>query len=131
MKDYKSKISTGVSLVEMVVAVAIFGVIAIAVGNFGSSIFTFNSNAGENLSAQSDGRRTLKTIVVELRGTSPSSLGAYPLAQVATSSLIFFSNIDADNLKERVRYFLQGSELKRGIIKPSGNPLTYNLVTSK
>jgi len=121
-----TKINKGVSLTEIIVSVAIFATVAVALGNFSSDIFTLNSNAEENLSAQSDGRRILKTIVAELRSTSPSSLGAYALSQVATSSLIFFSNIDADPLKERIRYFLQDKNLHKGVIKPSGDPLVYN-----
>lgn len=116
----------GMTLTEIIIATAIFGVIAVALGNFGSSIFTFNSNAQSNLSAQSGGRRLLKTMVAELRSMSPSSLGAYPVAQASNSSITFFSDLDDDALKERIRYFLQGKTLMRGVIKPVGNPLTYN-----
>ncbi len=116
----------GFSLVETIVAVAIFTSIFLAVMNFGQSIFSFNRSAEQNLSAQSDARKILKTMVKELRSVSPSSLGAYPISQVATSSVTFFSNIDSDADKEQVRYFLQGNELKKGVINPSGSPLTYN-----
>ncbi len=116
----------GVGLVEMVVVVAIFSVISIAVWNFGAEIFNFNSTAGSNLTAQSEGRRVIKTMIKELRSVSPSSVGSYPLNQTATSSLIFFTDANADGIKERIRYFLQGNEVRRGVIVPSGNPLTYN-----
>jgi hypothetical protein len=29
-------------------------------------------------------------------------------------------------LKEQVRYFLQGRDFKKGVIKPTGSPLVYN-----
>jgi prepilin-type N-terminal cleavage/methylation domain-containing protein len=116
----------GFSLVEILVAVAIASMIFIAVFYFGQGIFSFNSTAQANLSAQSDARRVLKNIVRELRSTSPSSLGSYPISLVGTSTLTFFVNIDSDAYKEQIRYFLQGDELKRGVIKPSGSPLTYN-----
>ncbi len=116
----------GFSLVEVVVTIAIAGGIFVAVLQFGQDIFSINSAAQANLTAQSDGRKVVKTMVKELRSTSPSSLGAYPIASVSTSSITFFSNVDSDNLKEQIRYFLQGTELKKGVIKPTGNPLTYN-----
>ncbi len=122
----KTKKYNGFSLAEVIIAVAVGGAILIAVFNFGNSIFSFNSTAQENLNAQSEGRRVLKTIAKELRGTSPSSLGAYPISQAATSSITFFSNIDSDVNKEQVRYFLQNGSLKKGVIKPSGTPLVYN-----
>lgn len=117
---------SGFSLVEILITVAIGSVIFLAVFNFGTSIFSFNSNAQKNLSAQSDARRVLKTMVKELRSASPSSLGSYPIMLAGTSTLTFFVNIDGDAYKEQVRYFLQGNELKRGMIKPSGSPLSYN-----
>lgn len=120
------KVNKGFSLMEIIIVIGISAVIFMGVFNFGQGIFSFNSTAQKNLAAQSGARRVLKTIVKELRSTSPSSLGAYPISQVGTSSIIFFSNIDSDVLKEQIRYFLQGTELRRGVVKPSGNPLTYN-----
>lgn len=133
MKNFNKKglsretsVKWGFSLVEIVVVAAISSVIFMAVFNFGQSIFSFNTTAQANLSAQSDARRVLKSIVKELRSASPSSLGAYPMSFANTTSLTFFVDLDNDGYKEQVRYFLQGSELKRGVIKPSGSPLVYN-----
>lgn len=128
IKVRNTKKYTGFSLAEVIISVAVGGAILIAVFNFSNSIFLFNSTSQENLSAQSDGRRVLKTIAKELRSTSPSSLGSYPISQAATSSITFFSNIDNDSHKEQVRYFLQNGSLKKGVINPSGNPLVYNSV---
>jgi prepilin-type N-terminal cleavage/methylation domain-containing protein len=116
----------GFSLAEIVVVAAIAAAIFMAVFNFGTGIFSFNSSAQKNLSAQSDARRVLKNIVKELRSASPSSLGSYPITLAGTSTLTFFVNLDSDTYKEQVRYFLSGKELKRGVIKPSGSPLAYN-----
>jgi len=128
--NFKFQISNtkyrGFSLVEIIVAVAIAAAIFLAIFNFGQDIFSFNSNAQKNLSAQSDARRVLKTITKELRSASPGSLGSYPIVLASSTAVTFFSNIDSDNYKEQVRYFLQGKELKKGVIKPSGSPLSYN-----
>ncbi|MEK7669285.1 MAG: prepilin-type N-terminal cleavage/methylation domain-containing protein [Patescibacteria group bacterium] len=121
----------GFSLVEIIIVIAIATAIFLAVFNFGNSIFSFNSNAQKNLSAQTDARRVLKTIVRELRSASPSSLGSYPVALASSTAITFFSNIDSDSYKEQVRYFMQGNELKKGVIKPSGSPLTYNPANEK
>lgn len=116
----------GFTLVEIIIAAGIFVAISIIIGNFGRDIFFFNSDLNSSLSVQFDARQVLRKLISELRSTSPSSLGAYPIALASTSTLTFFSNIDDDSLKEQVRYFLQGSELRRGVTKPSGSPLTYN-----
>ncbi|MFA6269695.1 MAG: prepilin-type N-terminal cleavage/methylation domain-containing protein [Candidatus Paceibacterota bacterium] len=121
----------GFSLAEVVVVVAIASIIFMGVFNLGQSIFSFNSTAQKNLSAQSDGRRVLKSIVKELRSASQGSLGSYPIVLAGTSTLTFFVNLDSDSYKEQVRYFLSGTELKRGVTKPSGTPLSYNSVNEQ
>jgi len=56
---------------------------------------------------------------------SPSSLGSYPIEIAADNTLVFFTDINDDGLKERVRYFVQGTTLKKGVISPTGSPLAY------
>ncbi len=113
-------------MTEMLVSVSIFVLIMLVVTSFNRDIFFINSGLQSNLSAQIEARNVLRTVVAELRSTSPSSLGAYALAQTATSSVTFYSNVDNDQYKERIRYFIQGTNFNRGIIHPSGSPLTYN-----
>jgi type II secretory pathway pseudopilin PulG len=123
MKIFNKK---GFSLIETLIATAIGIMIFLVVFNFGNGIFSFNSNAQKNLSAQTDARRVLKSMVKELRSASPSSLGSYTISYASTTGITFFSNIDSDTYKEQIRYFLSGKDLKRGVIEPSGSPLTYN-----
>ncbi len=137
MKTYNIKIknracpaklqrSGGFTVVETLVAMFILILIGIAVVNFQLDIFSLNKITSDNLLAQEGARRALKNITAEIRSMAPSNLGAYALVQTATSSLTFYSNIDSDSQIEKIRYFLSDTTIKRGIIKPSGNPLTYN-----
>lgn len=116
----------GFTLVEIMVAIFIFVMIMLALSTFQRDIFFFGSNLQSNLSAQIEARRVLKTFVSEMRGASPSSLGSYPIESVASSSIVFFSDLDNDNIKERIRYYLDGDKIKRGVIKPSLNPVSYS-----
>lgn len=116
----------GFSLVETVVAVAIFSVIILFVTLFEKDIFSFNSFIQADLGAQMEGRRAIVKMVSEMREMSSSSLGAYPIAAAATSSMTFFSDIDSDTVKEQVRYYIQGGKVYKSIIEPTGNPLVYN-----
>lgn len=126
MKTLLSNTKKGMTAVEIIVSVSIFIMIFLIISNFNRDIFFLNSNLQSNMNAQFYARKVIRTIVMQLRSASPSSLGSYPIAQAGTSSLIFYSNIDGDAYKERIRYFLQGTDFKIGIIKPSGSPLTYN-----
>jgi len=117
---------SGFSVIEVLVGIFIIILIGLAVYSFQKDIFSLNRTISGSLAAQDETRRALKSMSAEIRTASPSSLGAYALSQTATSSFTFYSNIDDDSFKERVRYFTDGSTLKKGVIKPSGTPLTYN-----
>jgi len=116
----------GFSILETIIAMTIFTIIAIAIVTFQLNIFSLNQISSDNLLAQEDARRALRDMSSEIRSMCPSDMGAYPIAQAATSSLIFYENIDDDSQIERVRYFLVGTTLKKGVIKPTGTPPTYN-----
>src|SRR3989344_4644245 len=47
------------------------------------------------------------------------------------TAFTFYSDIDDDGLKEKVRYFLNGPLLQKGVIKPTGSPLSYNPASEK
>ncbi len=128
MKKNYSK-TKGFTLVETAISIWIILLIGLAIANFGRDIFSYNSTLQSNLTAQLDARKVLRTLIAELRSSSQSSLGSYPIDTAGTSTLIFYSNPDADNLKERVRYFLQNNTLMRGVIKPTGTTLVYNTNT--
>lgn len=67
----------------------------------------------------------------ELRAMRNSSLGSYPLEIASPTTIVFYSDIDGDNLAEKLRYFLEDNSLKRGVIKPSGDPLRYEPTNEK
>lgn len=117
---------SGFTLIEVLASIFILTLMGLVIFSFFKDIFSFNRIISGSLTAQDEARRALKTMSAEIRTASPSSLGAYPLAQTATSSFAFYSNIDGDSFKELVRYFSEGATLKKGVIKPSGSPLTYN-----
>jgi type II secretory pathway pseudopilin PulG len=128
MNSFKNRYNSksGFTVIEILVSIFILTLIGLAVSSFAKDIFSLNRITSDSLTAQDEARRALKSMSAEIRVASPSSLGAYAIAQTATSSFTFYSNADDDSFKERVRYFLDGTTLKKGIIKPSGTPLTYN-----
>ena len=117
---------SGISLVEVLVVVGILGLISVGIVTLFTDTFSLNRNISNQLSVSGEARRALKTMTAEMRTASPSSNGAYAITQTATSSFTFYSNVDSDSYKERIRYFASGTVLYRGLIKPSGSPLAYN-----
>ena len=124
-RNKKTKFS-GLSLIEVLVGMSILLVIGLAIFFFQKDVFSLHRIISTNLNVQYEARFALKNIISEIRSISPSNLGAYPIANAATSTFTFYVDLDSDSLKEKVRYFLDGETLKKGVIKPSGNPLSYD-----
>jgi prepilin-type N-terminal cleavage/methylation domain-containing protein len=117
----------GFSLIEIIISLAIFTLIGFSIYFFQKNIFSLNRIIPNSLTAQNETEKALKSMSAEIRAASPSNIGSYPILVAATSSFTIYTNTDGDSLKEQVRYFVQGVTLKKGVIKPTGNPLTYNL----
>ncbi len=116
---------------ELLLALSIFLLILWALVTFQVKITEYNKYGGDLLQSSEDARSILRTMVRELRSIKPANNGAYPLAGAATSSITFYSDIDADGLQEQVRYFLLETTLKKGVIKPFGSPLVYSPAQEK
>lgn len=120
---------TGFTLVEALVALAIFGIILAILSNFLLQGMRFQTFASEQQQQVEFARSSAQTMVKELREAEPGDDGSYILNRAEDQEIIFFSNIDADQATERVRYFLDGTTFKKGIIEPSGEPIIYDQAT--
>ena len=117
----------GFTLVETLVAMSISIIVMIAIGTFARDIFYTNSVQSGLFSTAQDSRAIIRTMTNELRSTSPGSDGSYPIVTAGTTTLTFFSDIYGNGIKERVRYFLATTTLEKGVVVPTGSPLSYNL----
>jgi hypothetical protein len=106
--------------------VAIISLLTVTVSTFQKDVFSLNYSLQGGLNAQIDARHVVKVVVTELREVGPSALGGYSIDLASSTGITFYSDINNDGLKDRVRYFLSGREVKRGVTSPTGNPLVYN-----
>lgn len=125
MKFYQLN-NQGISLMEILVAISIFSLLVIGTVSIFSYSLKSNKIIWEQLSTQNEGRKIIQDFINELRSANYSSIGAYPLLTVDPQEIIFYSNIDTDTYREQVRYFLDNDILKKGVIKPTGTPLSYS-----
>lgn len=120
------KRSKGFTQLEIVVVVAITAVILLAAGRFLVEMFRGYRAINQTLTSNEQARRAVTNFVNELRTSSTSDTGTYAIATATPTAITFYSNIDKDSLKERLRYYVSGNSLIRGVTKPSGSPLSYN-----
>ena len=116
----------GFTLLELLVAMGIFSLVILA----GTQIFIdglrYNTIIWDQLQGQTDGRRAVKEVVDIVRKAEESSIGGYPIVLAEDTELILYANVDNDSYREKVRFWLNDTVLKRGITKPSGDPLGYD-----
>lgn len=111
-------------MIELVITVALFAIISAAGLLFIRGAYEAQRFSLEDARAINEARRGLKVMLAELREARHGDDGSYILAKVDDQEIIFFSDIDKDGGIERVRYYLSGSNLMRGIIEPqAANPV--------
>ena len=116
----------GFTLIEILVGVAIGAIVALGVTELFLQSMRAQHKLYQWLSSEQAARRTLLSFAADLRPASYAATGAYPLESATTNTIIFYSNVDSDAPRERVRYFLNGGALKKGITEPTGSPPVYD-----
>jgi type II secretory pathway pseudopilin PulG len=122
----KKSVRKSFTLVEMVVSISVFSLIMVLIWGWQKDVFSINNLLLNRISIQDNLRKTIKSFIDEVRTAQLSATGAYYIEEANKDEFIFFSDIDHDNTIERVRYFLDDRRIKKGVIKPSGQPATYN-----
>lgn len=123
---FKKNMVSGFTLLELIISMGIFTLVLLAIGSFSRNIIYYNGVFTGGLTSYDQANKILQPISSEIRSASPSSLGSYAIEKTGTTEFIFFSDIDNNGLKERIRYYLSGLNLIRGVIIPSGSPLQYS-----
>lgn len=115
----------GFTLLEVLVLVAVLIMIVIAIVASTRYVYRGQRFAFEQADATRSARAGIEQAVRDIREASFADNGAYPVFSMATSTITFYSDFDNDQSAERVRYFLDGTDLKKGVVDASGDPPTY------
>lgn len=118
----------GFTLVEMVIALFVFGLMM--AGTVLLIVTVFNSSGQQSaiLGNVLQASTVTSNFVNEIRNAAYGNDGSYPIAEANNQEIIFFSNFrTTGGLVDRIRYYLSGSTLYKGVIVPSGSPLGYNV----
>lgn len=117
----------GFSLIEIIVLIAIFAIIMAALSMFIFRTYRAYSYNLQQVVAINEARRGIETMIKEIREAKYGEDGSYPISEAGDFNFIFYGNIDQDSAAERIRYFLEGTEFKKGVVEPTGDPPQYEL----
>ena len=110
---------------EVVIVIAVAAGIFFVVSSLRGNVSNLENIINQKLQSRQDIDQTFQIMITDIRSAGPSNQGAYPIVSAGTSSFVFYSDYDQDGIFEKIRYSLVTSTLERGIIEPSGNPLSY------
>ena len=116
----------GFTLIEILISISILSGIIFIVSMFGLDIFDLQIFLGDVFVIQQETTATLTEMGIEVRSMGPSANGSYSIESASATSLVFYSDTDGNGTFERIRYFAEGSVLRKGIIEPTGNPAVYS-----
>ena len=116
----------GFTLIEIVITTSIISLIVVGIYNFIQQSNLTQTYVSEQSSAIAEARDGIDLFAKELREASDADTGAYPIELATENEIIFYSDVDADALTERIHYYLDSSQLKKGVIEPSGYPIAYS-----
>lgn len=117
----------GFSLIEMLVVIALTTIVTLAVANIISTFYSYNAYTVAQTSELSEARRGMHRMIRDLREMTFADNGQFPLNNFATTSILFFSDIDRDESVELVEFELIGTTLYKYIYDAVGT--TYSTST--
>ena len=123
MKKYQN--ISGMTMVEAIMAIGLFLFISIALAGFVSGLYKAYYYSFEQSQAVVEGVTGVEIMVKEIREAVLGDDGSYMIESAQDFEFIFYSDIDKDQNTERVRYFLDGDNFKKGVIDPLGIPPIY------
>jgi prepilin-type N-terminal cleavage/methylation domain-containing protein len=115
----------GFTLLEVLIAMAISTVAITLVTMFAADLSGFGVQLGVRLETEREPEMLMRAILTEIRSMGPAANGSYTIAAATATSITFYTDVDNDEVFEQVRYFLDGTTLKRGLTEPSGTPAQY------
>lgn len=123
--------NAGFTLFEIMVTIGVITIILVPLTRLQVNILSYNVFFQNTISLQDEARRALQNFSSEVRSAVPAENGSYLIGEAKDNSFIFYRDINHDGNAERIRYFKEGNELKKGVIIPLGNPPTYSLSNEK
>ena len=109
----------GFTLIESIMAIAIFTVAMLVVSAFILTMYRTQGYIFNQSQAISEARKGVETMAKEIRESQVAESGAYTIETTNDYEFTFYGDIDKDLTIEKVRYFVDGADFKKGVTKPT------------
>jgi type II secretory pathway pseudopilin PulG len=113
------------TMIEAVIWLSITSMLLLAIVQSVQYFYRTNTYAVEQGAAITSAQRGIESMIKTMREAAYSSNGAWPIIEMATTSITFYADVDEDPFIERIRFSVEGNSLMRGVIDPTGDPPLY------
>lgn len=127
----KLKLKKGMTLIEILVAIAITGFVGLGVVSLQYILSQNQIAITKSYKSVDDANFLVSQLAKEIRSARQSDNGAYLLSFAGDQEIIYYSDINLDGKTEMVRYYLDGTIFIKEIVEPSGYPAFYDLLNKK
>lgn len=115
----------GITALETLIWISITVVVMTGISEALITFYRTSNFTIQEATAVTSVQRGLESMAKTIRVAAYSNVGAYPIVSLGTDDFVFYADVDGDSGVERVRYYLSGTTLYRGVIEPAGDPATY------
>ncbi len=116
---------SGFTILEFIIATFIFAGVAAGASLFATYYFRSYSLSFDEHQAVNQAQLGITTMIREIREAKTGDNGAWPIALADDNQFIFYSDVTNDGRSDRVRYYLSGTDLIKGVIEPTQVPVSY------
>jgi len=115
----------GFTMMEVLLGLFIVSLIGLVIFEFQFNIFKIESILNGSLDASYESSKAVKVLAKEIREANIGNDGSFPVLTATDDEFVFFSDINNDGLREKIRYVLSDRYLKKQISKFEGTPPSY------
>lgn len=115
----------GFTFLEVIIAVFILSMLIIGLAALVTYYFKNYSFSLEENQSVGQAQSALTRMIREIREARMGEDGSWPIIQTDDNTFIFYSDVTNDGRSDKVRYFIDGTTLNKGVIEPTSPPVTY------
>lgn len=123
------RLQSGMTLLELLVAVGIYTVLMLAVMTSIASLYRLNAYAIEQSSEVDNARRGVTQWNRDVKEMTTAEDGTWPVAIIEEHRMGYYSDTDQDDSVEYVEYVLASTTLTKSTYNATGTPPVYNMTT--
>ena len=120
----------GITIIEIVISIFIISILIPVVSYLLITVLQNPNQETMSMDNIAQAETVTSRFADEIRNSTTGNDGSYAINQAGASQIIFYSNFgDSGPVVSRIRYYLSGNTLYKGVVNPTGSPLSYNIAS--